>query len=84
MLDSLYEGGGQAAGVVTELPPAGWAVQDSSPAGPADNVTCRAAGDGEVPGDDETHRALHHPLQVWRFGTTLTCMMYVSCIQVTV
>ena len=70
MPDSLYEGSGQAAGVVTELPPAGGAVQDSGPAGPADDVTCRAAGDRKVPGDDETHRALHHPLQVRQVCST--------------
>ena len=70
MLDSLNECGCETAGVVTELPPAGGAVKDSGPAGPADDVTCRAAGDRKVPGDDETHRALHHPLQVRQVCST--------------
>jgi len=62
--DSLYEGRGQTARVVSELTSAGWAVQHPAPAGLADDVTCGAAGDGQVPGDDQAHRALHHRLQV--------------------
>ena len=38
--DSLCEGRGQTARVVSELTSAGWAVQHPAPAGLADDVTC--------------------------------------------
>ena len=64
MLDSLYEGGGQTAGVVTELPPAGGAVEHSGPAALTHDVPGWTAGDGQVPGYHQAHRALHYRLQV--------------------
>ena len=69
VLDSLYEGGGETAGVVPELSPAGRAVQHPGPAALAGDVTGGAAGDGQVSGDQETHRALHYRLKV-RQGVT--------------
>ena len=80
MSDSLYERCGQTACIVSKLPSAGWTMQHPAPAGLADDVTCSrwssdvtcdlttltcgAAGDGQVPGYDQTYGALHHGLQV--------------------
>ena len=64
VFDSLNEGGGQTAGVVTELPPAGGAVQHPGPAALTGDVTSGAAGDGQLSGDQQAHRALHYRLQV--------------------
>ena len=64
VLDSLYEGGGETAGVVPELSPAGRAVQHPGPAALAGDVTGGAAGDGQVSGDHQTDGALHYRLQV--------------------
>ena len=60
----LNEGGGQTAGVVLQLPPAGGTVEHPGPAAPAEDVTCRAAGDGQGAGDGETDGTLHQGLQL--------------------
>ena len=49
MSDSLYEGRGQTACVVTELSSACWTMQHPAPAGLADDVTCSMSSD--VAGD---------------------------------
>ena len=69
MLDSLYEGGGQTAGVVAQLSPAGGAVKDPGPAPLADDVTRSTAGDGQVPGHHQADGALHHGGQVGALAT---------------
>ena len=71
VLDSLNESGGETAGVVTELPPAGWTVQHPSSALLAQYVAGRTAGDGQIPGDNQTHGALHYGLQVRPLVTRL-------------
>ena len=64
VFDSLYEGGGQTAGVVAQLSPAGGAVEHPGPAALTGDVTSRTAGDGQVSGDHQTDGALHYRLQV--------------------
>ena len=64
VFDSLNEGGGQTAGVVTELPPAGGAVEHPGPAAHTEDVAGWTAGDGQGSGHQQAHGALHHGLQV--------------------
>ena len=70
VLHLLYDGCSQAAGVVLQLPPAGGAVQHPGPAALTHDVSGWTAGDGQVPGDHQTHRALHYRLQVRPIITT--------------
>ena len=78
VLDSLNECGCETAGVVTELPPAGGAVEDPGPAALTQDVAGRTAGDGQRPGNDQTHRTLHYGLQVTALATGLGASVWVE------